>query len=72
MKGSITQRGKHSWEVRVDLGADPETHKRRRRTETIKGPKREAQRRLAELLVDSNRGTLTVRPGRLTVRDLLV
>jgi integrase len=71
MKGSIAQRGKHSWEVRVDLGADPETHKRRRRIETIKGPKREAQRRLAELLVDSNRGTLAVRPGRLTVRDLL-
>jgi len=71
MRGSIKQRGKHSWELRVDLGPDPETHKRRRRIETVRGPKREAQRRLAALLVDSSKGTLTVRPGRLTVRDLL-
>ena len=72
MRGSIRQRGQHSWEIRVDLGRDPETDKRRRRIETVKGPKREAQRRLAEMLVDSDRGALVVRPGRLTVRDLLV
>ncbi len=73
MKGSIRDRGKHKhcWEVRVDLGPDPKTGKRRRRIETVRGPKREAQRRLAELLVDASKGALAVRPGRLTVRDLL-
>ena len=71
MRGSIRARGMHSWEIRVDLGRDSDTNKRRRRIETVVGPKKEAQRRLAELLVDSSRGALTVRPARLTVRNLM-
>jgi integrase len=71
MKGSIRQRGKHSWEIRVDIGRDPKTNKRRRHIETVRGSKREAQQRLAEMLVNRDRGGLAVRPGRLTVRDLL-
>jgi hypothetical protein len=51
MKGYIRQRSKGSWEICLDAGRDPATDRRLRHFETVKGPKREAQKRLAELLV---------------------
>ena len=48
--GRIRQRGPGSWELRYQVGG-------KTRTETVKGTKRDAQRRLRELLVlvDQNR-----------------
>lgn len=50
MKGHIQQRGKDSWRLKFDLGLDPATGKRRTRYETVRGGKREAQRRMAEII----------------------
>jgi integrase len=69
MKGHIRERGKN-WVVVVDLGKDPTTGKRRQHWETVKGPKRDAQRRLREILT-SVEGGAYVKPSRLNVGEWL-
>lgn len=55
MKGSMRKRGE-SWELRVFLGYDPVTGKQRYTTRTLRTGKREAQRSLAEMVVEAERG----------------
>ncbi len=55
MRGHIKKRAKGSWTVVVDLGRDS-AGKRSQRWESIKGPKRLAEKRLAELLHQSDTG----------------
>ncbi|MGB9345543.1 MAG: hypothetical protein WCA90_05900 [Ilumatobacteraceae bacterium] len=62
------QRGA-SWELRVFLGPDPLTGKKRYATRTVRGGKREAQTALAEMVTEAERG-LTVRTT-ATVGELL-
>jgi len=59
MKGFMRQRS-DAWELRVYLGTDPVTRKQRYATRTVRGGKRVAQRALAEMVTDAERG-LTVR-----------
>lgn len=68
MKGFMRQRGA-SWELRVFLGRDPLTGKKRYATRTVRGGKREAQTALAEMVTETERG-LTVRTT-ATVGELL-
>ena len=67
-RGSITRRGS-SWTIRVDLGTDPVSGRRRQRRETVTS-KKEAERRLTELLHQSERGQLGVHP-RMTLAEYL-
>jgi integrase len=55
MKGFIRRRG-DSWELRVYLGVDAVTGKRRYANKTVRGGKREAQRALAAFITDAQRG----------------
>ena len=50
MTGSMRQRGKGTWELRVDLGLDPDTRRRRYPTRTVYGTRRAATAALAELV----------------------
>jgi len=68
MKGFMRQRGA-SWELRVCLGHDPLTGKKRYATRSVRGGKREAQTVLAEMITEAERG-LTVRTT-ATVGELL-
>ena len=68
MKGFMRQRGE-SWELRAYLGRDPVTGKKRYTTKTVRGGKREAQRTLAAMVTDAERG-LAPRTS-ATVADLL-
>jgi len=70
MKGSIRQRSKGSWEICLDAGRDPATGKRLRHFEIVKGNKKAAQQRLAELLVSIERGSY-VKPKRITLGEWL-
>jgi integrase len=70
MRGHITRRAKDSYTVVVNLGADPETGKRRQQWVTVKGTKRDAERRLSELLSQLDSGTF-VRPRKITVGEYL-
>lgn len=57
MKGHIRQRSKSSWEIVIDVGRDPSTGKRLQHWETVRGTKRDAQQRLAKLLVTIEQGS---------------
>ena len=57
MKGHIRQRSKGSWEIALDIGRDPSTGKRRQYFGTVRGTKKDAERRLAELLVSVDQGS---------------
>ncbi len=70
MKGSLRQRSKGSWEICVDIGRNPATGKRLRQFETLRGTKKDAQKRLHELLHTLERGSY-VKPTRLTVAQFL-
>ena len=70
MKGCIVQRSKGSWGLVVELGRDPETGKRRQQWVTVRGTKKEAERRLRELLHQLDTGGF-VKPNRLTVGQYL-
>jgi integrase len=57
MKGFMRQRG-DAWELRVYLGRDAVTGKQRYASRTVRGGKRIAQRALAELVTNAERGLL--------------
>lgn len=54
-RGHLTSRSPGSWTIVIDLGRDS-VGKRRQRSEAVKGPKRLAEKRLAELLHQVNNG----------------
>jgi integrase len=54
MRGNITRRGKSSWRVKFDVGTT--TGKREIRYVTVRGSKREAQTKLAELIASVGAG----------------
>ena len=74
MRGSLKRRYKGSWSIILDLGyqTDPDTGRRKRRQKwiTVRGTKRDTERRLAELVNDTNKGTF-VEPSKVTIGEWL-
>ena len=70
MRGHLRKRGKRSWAIVVDIGRDPVTGKRRRKWISVKGTKRDAERRLAEVIHEVDTGTF-VEPSRITLAEYL-
>ena len=56
MTGHISKRGKRSWELKFDISPDPITGKRRTRRHTVKGPRRDAEIKLAALVTENVKG----------------
>lgn len=53
MTGRLVKRGPDKWELVVDVGRDPTNHaKRQRRSRTVQGSKREAQKELAAFVTE--------------------
>lgn len=72
-QGTLRQRSKirkDSWSFQVYLGVDPSTGKKRYHSESVKGTKSQAQRRMTEVQHKVNTGTYT-EPTRLTVSEYL-
>jgi integrase len=67
MKGSIQKRGKASWRLKFDLPLGPDG-KRRTQFVTVRGGKKIAQAKLAELLASLGKG-IYVSPSRTSVAD---
>ena len=59
MRGSLRQKRPGTWELVFDAGPDPLTNKRRQRSRSFRGTKREAERELRRLVNDAERGRLT-------------
>ena len=68
MAGSLRSRGPHSWELRVHAGRDGSTGRKRYVTRTVRGGKREAERALAKLVTEVERGGALAKVG--TVGEL--
>jgi integrase len=68
MSGHIRRRGKQSWEVKFDDGRDPATGKRIIGYASVKGARKDAERRLIELLKARDDGAY-VEPSKLTVAE---
>lgn len=65
MRGNITRRGPDSWRIRFDVGAHPDG-RRKVQSVTVRGTKRQAQAKLAELLHSVDKGTY-VEPSKIAV-----
>ncbi len=70
MKGHIYQRAKGSWTIVYDLPMDTTTGKRRQKSQTVKGTKRDAERALREVLVSIEQGSY-VKPNKITLGEWL-
>ena len=66
--GHIRRRGERSWELKFDDGRDPATGKRIIRYHSFKGTRRDAERKLTELLKARDDGVY-VEPSKLTVAE---
>jgi integrase len=71
MPGQVIERGERTWLVRVFLGRDPETGKRRYEAQTVHGTKKDAQKRLTEVLAKLDKGEHAPGINRVYVGSLL-
>lgn len=70
MRGCIKSRGKNTYSVIINLGKDPTTGKYKQQWVTVKGNKRDAEKRLSELLHSMDTGNY-MKPGKATVAEYL-
>ncbi|MFC2035269.1 tyrosine-type recombinase/integrase [Chloroflexota bacterium] len=70
MRGHITKRGKNSYSIAVSLGKDATTNKYKYQWVSVKGTKKDAEKRLSEILHQIDNG-IFVRPVKLSVKELL-
>jgi integrase len=70
MRGHITQRSKGTYSIKISVGKDPATGKYKSQWFTVQGSKRDAEKRLSELLHQIDTGNY-MKPGKTTVSDYL-
>ncbi|MFC2059011.1 tyrosine-type recombinase/integrase [Chloroflexota bacterium] len=70
MRGHIVKRYKNSYTIVLNLGIDPSTGKRKQQWVSAKGTRKEAEKKLAELLHQLDTGTF-MKPGRTTLGEFL-
>ena len=70
MRGHIVQRSKGTYSIKISLGKDPATGKYKSQWFTVKGSKRDAEKRLSEILHQLDTGNY-MKPGKTTVAEYL-
>ena len=70
MRGHIVKRGKNSYSIAISLGKDPTTKKYKYQWTTVRGTKKEAEKRLSDLLHQLDNGTF-IKPGKTTLAEYL-
>jgi integrase len=70
MKGHITKRGKNSYSIVISLGKDAVSGKYKYQWISVKGTKKDADKRLAELIHQLDTGTF-IKPGKTTFGEYL-
>ncbi len=70
MRGHIIKRGKDSYTIVLNLGTDSQSGKRKQQWLSIKGTKKEAEKRLSDLLHQLDNGTF-IKPGKTTLAEYL-
>jgi len=70
MRGHIVKRYKNSYTIVLSLGVDPATGKKKQQWISVKGTKKEAEKRLSEMLHQLDTG-MFIKPGKVTVAEFL-
>ena len=70
MRGHITQRSKDSYSIKISVGKDPASGKYKSQWFTVQGSKKDAEKKLSELLHQMDTGVY-MKPGKTTVADYL-
>lgn len=70
MRGHIRKRGKDSWTIVLSMGRDPSTGKYSQQWVSVKGTKKDAEKRLSEILHQVDEGGF-IRPGKTTLGEYL-
>ncbi|MFC2045590.1 tyrosine-type recombinase/integrase [Chloroflexota bacterium] len=70
MRGHIVKRYKNSYTIVLNLGIDPTTGKRKQQWISVKGTKKEAEKRLSELLNQLDTGTF-MKPSKIILAEYL-
>jgi integrase len=70
MRGHIVKRYKNSYTIVLNLGTDLETGKRKQQWISVKGTKKDAEKRLSELLSQVDNG-IFIKPAKTTLADYL-
>jgi integrase len=70
VRGHITKRGKNSYTIVLNLGIDPQTGKRKQQWVSVRGTKKDAEKRLSELLHQLDTGAF-MRPTKTTLAEFL-
>lgn len=70
MRGHIVKRYKNSYTIVLSLGVDPATGKKKQQWVSVKGTKKDAEKRLAELLHQLDNGTF-MKPCKTTLAEFL-
>jgi integrase len=70
MRGHIEKRGKNSYSIAVSLGKDATTGKYKYQWVSVKGTKKDAEKRLSELLHQLDNGTF-MKPGKTSLAEYL-
>lgn len=70
MRGHIVKRYENSYTIVLNMGFDPVTGKRKQQWVSVKGTKKEAEKRLGELLHQLDTGTF-MKPGKTTLAEYL-
>ena len=71
MPGHLEKRSDKSWTIVIELGRDPRTGKRKRFKKAFRGTKKEAEKELARLLAEIEKGTY-IEPTKLTFGEYLL
>ncbi len=70
MRGHIVKRYKNSYSIVVNLGIDPLTGKRKQQWASVKGTKKDAEKKLAEMINQLDNGIL-LKPNKITLAEYL-
>ena len=70
MRGHIVKRGKNSYSIAISLGKDSTTGRYKQQWVSVKGTKKDAEKRLSELLHQLDNGTF-IKPGKTTLAEYL-
>jgi integrase-like protein len=71
MRGNIVRRGKSSWRIKIERKGEKPGDKPKVLTETVKGRRQDAEKRLTELLGQIDTGKL-IEPDKTTVEEHIV
>src|SRR4030042_1272100 len=70
MRGHIVKRGKDSYSIAISMGKDATTGRYKQQWVSVKGTKKDAEKRLSELLHELDNGTF-IKPGKTTLGEYL-